>query len=132
VIGLSLILAHPELPTCADCVQWLHDARTWERARHRGQWVPRGGGPTPCPVCPKAKDQAGPLRRPAPEADLSAKNERALALYYRIKAGAPMPDDPLVQQNCGLIQMVLDQHERATQAAGPQLAQLLGGIVKRR
>jgi hypothetical protein len=106
----------------------MHDAKTWERIKRAGQFVPRGGTALPCPICPKAKD----TWRPMPESDLSPKNERALALYYRIKAGASMPDDPLVQSNCGLIQMVFDQHERATTATGPLLASLFGGLVVRR
>ncbi|HTU22508.1 MAG TPA: hypothetical protein VMG10_31005 [Gemmataceae bacterium] len=69
------------------------------------QRVPRTPGSLPpCWKCPKSGPQNG---KPAPENEISLKNLRALDLYWRIKAGMPMPDDAIVRRNCGLIEMVL-------------------------
>ena len=62
------------------------------------------GTPLPCRMCPKSKDG-----RPNPGADMTSRNARALALYYQIRAGTPMPDDALVKLNCGIIERVLSQ-----------------------
>ncbi|MBI1914545.1 MAG: hypothetical protein HYS12_07380 [Planctomycetes bacterium] len=40
---------------------------------------------------------------------MNARNARTLALYYEIRAGTPMPDDPIVKLNCGIIERVLSQ-----------------------
>jgi hypothetical protein len=60
--------------------------------------------PPPCWKCPKSGPKNG---RPAPENELSEKNLRALALYWQIKGGRPMPVDAIVWRNCALIEMTL-------------------------
>lgn len=106
MIGLVLRETSPQLPSCADCQKWLHD-KDWRPVRRFGQLQERPPGSNPpCWKCPKSGPQNG---RPAPENELSAKSLQALLLYWQIKAGRAMPDDPIVQRNCGLIEMVLAQ-----------------------
>lgn len=116
-----LRLVHPEVPTCTDCQAWLHN-KDWSKTLRAGQPVPRTGGPTPCWACPKGKLLFPP--QPYPAADLSAKNEMAWQFYHQVRAGQPMPDDPVTVRNCGLIRMVEDQVERAERSLGPLLSVL--------
>lgn len=75
--------------------------------KQAGKPVPRiKGTATPCWRCPKSGPENG---KPAPEKELSSKNAESLAYYWRIKAGMPMPNDAIVQRNCGLIEAVLSQ-----------------------
>jgi hypothetical protein len=109
---VGLLLAHPELPSCAACQEWLYNPETWRPYEAGGRPVRRPRGtPTPCCKCPKSRDRV----HPAPEAELSAKNLRSLELYQRIRAGQPMPADPIIRKNCGLIRMVEEQVQREQQ-----------------
>jgi hypothetical protein len=98
-----LLWRHPEIPKCSDCQAWLYDDR-WQKTLRAGQPLPRPRHVgTPCHSCPKAA--AG---KPNPGIELTERNWLAYEAYTRIKAGAPMPDDAIVQRNCGLIQHVAD------------------------
>jgi len=80
---------------------------TWRRVKRAGQPVPRPPGtPTPCFRCPKIPADKDPL--PANAVELSAKNHRAYQLYLQVKAGRPMPDDPIVHENCGMLRQLED------------------------
>lgn len=114
-----LLLAHPELPTCQDCQTWLYSVDTWQRVERAGQPQPRPPGTaTPCYRCPKS-DRTNP--QPHPERDPTPRTLAALEVFLQVRAGAPMPADPLVQRYCGLIQWVYDlvdrQHAQALPAA---------------
>lgn len=116
--GVWLLLAHPELPTCADCRAWLHD-KDWRVSRRAGRPVPRPPGtPLPCPRCPKSEDG-----RPNPGAELSAKNARAYHLALAARAGAAVAADPIVERNLALVQSAADQYERGRE----RLLTLLAG-----
>jgi hypothetical protein len=128
---MSLLLAHPEIPTCGDCQSWYYDTKTWERktqlARGPGgeltrKDVPRPrGSPTPCHTCPKSKNG-----QPNPAAELSRKNHLALQLYLEVKAGAPMPDDPIVRRNFAMIRWIEDARQSAQLNLGPMLVGMIG------
>ena len=107
-----MLLTHPEIPTCQECMAWMHD-KHWKRNRRADQDVPRPkGSPTPCHLCPKSLDRA----TPNPRAELTARNQQTYQVYLQIKAGRPMPDDPIVHHNCGLIRWVEDEVERSARA----------------
>lgn len=107
-MGVWLMLSHPEIPSCADCCRWIYDTK-WKRLeRPKGMPVLRPEGSIPqCHRCPKSVDGL-----PNPQSELSAKNSRAFRLYLQIKAGRPMPSDPIVMRNCGLIRWVEDSLQR--------------------
>ncbi len=70
------------------------------------------GSPTPCWKCPKCEDAKTP--EDGMKADLSAKNMQAIRYYYQQKAvGGPV--DAIARRNCGLIEMVIAQHNMNTQ-----------------
>lgn len=120
-----MLLTHPELPTCDDCLVWLYD-REWKRATRGGKEVRRpAGASTPCHLCPKSRDC-----KPNPDAELSQKNSRALQLYMEIKAGRPMPDDRIVQRNCALIRWVEDGVARG-QLAGANVTPIIQAVLAR-
>lgn len=130
---MSLLLAHPEIPACGDCQKWYYDTKTWERktqlARKDGQLcrqdVPRPpGSPTPCHTCPKSKDG-----RPNPGAELSRKNSHALQLYLEVKAGAPLPDDPIVRRNCAMIRWIEDARHSAQLNLAPMILGAMGAAA---
>lgn len=101
--GLQLALVHPEIPSCADCARWVHDPKTWKQSTRGGRPVARpAAAPPPCYLCPKSDAD-----RPSPENELSARNWRTLELYYQAKAGLPVPEDPIVRRNFGLIAWTL-------------------------
>lgn len=118
----------PEVPTCTECQRWVFDATTWKKTLHRGEPMKRPPGHSPpCWSCFKGKETG----RPTPEADLSAKNHQALSLYYEIQAGLPMPNDPIVRRNCGLIQWAVETHARAQGAVSTVLLSALASNRKR-
>lgn len=121
--GVALWIAHPEIPSCADCRRWIYDPRRgWEQARRAGKPQARpAGSPLPCGSCPKSADK----RTPNPAAELSPRNQRAYELYLTIQAGAPMPDDAIVRRNCALLHMVERQCERNQSDPGAVVAALL-------
>lgn len=111
-------LAHAEVPTCEECQRFLHD-KDWRPVKRLGQKVARPpGAQPPCWKCPKSGPTNG---HPVPEADMIGRNARAWELYLTIQAGASMPDDEIVRQNCALIQLVVEQ-ERATRQGGEPIA----------
>lgn len=106
MLGVQLLLLHPELPTCGDCQRWMY-TESWRCVKRQGRLVPRPSGtPTPCYRCPKIPVDAIPLAANA--VSLSAKNHQTYQLYLQIKAGRPMPDDAIVRQNCGFLRQVED------------------------
>ena len=104
------MIAHPEIPSCADCQAFMYD-KSWERSKSLGQPVKRpAGAPTPCYRCPKSEDGT-----PNPAAELSAKNWRAYN-YFRLccsDATLLLPRDRLVLKNNSMIQLI---EERLGQA----------------
>jgi hypothetical protein len=67
---------------------------------------------TPCGICPKAASG-----KPNPGIELTDRSWLVYEAYMRYKAGAPMPDDPVVQRDCGLIQHVADSLMRGEMLA---------------
>ena len=118
-----MLLEHPELPSCAACQEWIFNPeKGWQIDRKNERPVRRPPGTiTPCFKCPKSIDK----RTPNPAAELSAKNQRTLQLYYEVQAGRPMPDDRIVQRNCGLIKMVESQAGRNVQRDFVEMLQLV-------
>ena len=120
--GVGLLLAHPEIPTCADCKQWIY-SEEWRREERAGVPVkrPRGSG-TPCWRCPKSEDR----KTPNPDAELTARNSLAFKVYLQIKAGlVPERVDTILRENCGLIRWVDDGVQRGQQNIGPLLLSLI-------
>jgi hypothetical protein len=79
----------------------------WTLVKRRGQPVPRRESvPTPCYKCPKIPAGAEP--RPENAVELSARNAKAYMLYLETKAGRPVPDDPILWRNNGLLRQLED------------------------
>jgi hypothetical protein len=111
------VLEAPYLPSCSDCQKWLFGA-DWKRSERLGKPIERPAkAPTPCQTCPKG---------PVPfERELSDRNWQAVQLYLECKAGRPVPDDPIVHRNHGLLRMVEDQVDRGNAAAVRMVANAL-------
>ncbi len=131
--GVTLEIAHPELPTCADCHAWLYDTKTWQRTQWRGADLARPKGTmTPCHTCPKGK----PDSRPHPEKELLAENRAALEWYYLCRedvAGRLVPRDLTTIRNNAIISRIIEQVDRNKMDLGPLLAlAMLGGAGGKR
>jgi hypothetical protein len=98
--------------------------KDWRPVKRANGVVPRGSYPTPCGTCPKAKTGPG-APRPNPGADMKGRVAGAYHLFLAVKAGAPMPDDPIVVANCALLQEVTGRHERAQREVLPTLLALM-------
>jgi hypothetical protein len=92
----------------------------WSLYLRGGKPWPRGQDPTPCRSCPKSKDG-----KPNPGAELRGRRYRAWKIYWRVKAGMPMPDDAVIQNNCATIEEVLAQIRLHKQ----DVTQLLGSMI---
>jgi len=111
-MGLRMAWNHSAVPTCADCQQWLY-GEDWKQTTRAGKPIRRPPGTNPpCWKCPKSKDG-----KPNPDADLDGRSYRALAVSYQIKAGMPMPPDPVVAWYCGLIRYAEDAAARIRENA---------------
>lgn len=98
-------------------MQWVYDLDTGKRFTRAGQDCPRDPKqPPPCHSCPKSPDGL-----PNPDAELSRTNALTLLRYYEVKAGAPMPDDPVFVRNCALIRWEEDQVQRGRERMVPTL-----------
>lgn len=121
MLGVRLLLLHPELPSCGECQQWLYNVKTWQphpkRGGKPGEYEPRpGGSPTPCGVCPKIpRDKE---KRPENATELSDKNWQAWTHYNRCRAVRRFPEDEIVERNAGLIRMVEEEAKRHGSADG--------------
>jgi hypothetical protein len=113
-----VILEAPYLPSCSDCLKWVHGS-DWKATKARdGSKLPRvAGNRPPCFTCPK-----GPVPH---ERELSDRNWQAVELYLQCKAGRPIPDDPIVHRNHGLLRMVEDAVDRSNAAAVRRVAEAL-------
>lgn len=123
---MRLLLTAPHLPTCADCQRWLYDLDTGKRLTRADLDIARAPkDPPPCYRCPKSQDGT-----PNPDAELSARNNLMLLRYYEVKAGAPMPDDPVFRRNCAFIRWEEDQIGRGQERLVPSL--LAAALVSQR
>jgi hypothetical protein len=112
-MGLRMAWNHEAVPSCSDCQTWVYD-KDWRRVeRPKGKPLKRQpGSHPPCFSCPKSRNG-----KPNPDADLDGRSYRALAVYYQIKAGMPMPADPVVAWYCGLIRYAEDAAARVRENA---------------
>lgn len=122
---MSLRLAHPEIPSCRDCQEWWYDPKSWKiTERPIGTPLKRQTfNPPPCSQCPKIPKGAEPI--PSNAVELSAKNWLAYRLWKQIKAGAPMPNDAVVHENCGYLLDVEESYQRGQQGQSAVLLQVL-------
>ncbi len=124
--GVFLFLEHPELPTCAACIQWMYDDQ-WRPNKKGGKPVPRPKGvPTPCFRCPKIA--VGVLPCPENARQLSEKNWEAY-LYYRrclVDTTGLLPRDSIVLRNNALIRSAEDGVKRNQ---GTIMVSLLQGML---
>ncbi len=123
-----LWLAHPELPSCADCKRFMYTDR-WTLVKRCGQPVTRQPStPTPCYKCPKIP--AGKEPRPEHATEMTAKEWQALELYLQVKAGAPMPDDAIARRNCMLCRLAEDRVQQTQTNVGQLIPVLHRGNIK--
>ena len=130
-----LLLAHPELPSCADCQEYLYDpAHGWLpvlKARGtKDEFHARreAGCATPCPACPKIPHGAEP--KPDNAIELTDKNWRAYQHWKECKAVDDFPKgDRIVRRNAALIEDACAGWERMNRDQGAlrQVLGLLGG-----
>jgi hypothetical protein len=121
---VRLLLLHPEVPSCDQCEQFIHDpGRGWQPLKKRGSSEPEprpAGTATPCGLCPK-------IPKPCPatgrKSELSERNWQTYLHYLQCKAVGEFPPDALVRRNAGWIRMIEDQVQRE-QAAGADTALL--------
>lgn len=124
---MLLFLEHPELPSCADCQQWIYNPATWERERRGGIDQPRmPGTPLPCWKCPKIPKGVEP--KPENAIELSAKNWECYDHYLRCKAVGRFPDDQLVERNAGLIRAAEDRYASRQQQMTHILLKAIAGV----
>lgn len=111
-------MAHPELPSCAACQQWvfLPDSN-WSVMRGRDGKPAKQAGKPPCWQCPKlsAEDRRSADAGPHLAAELTPENMRAYHHYRRCKAVGRFPMDPIVEQNAGIIMGVEEDYNRTQQ-----------------
>ena len=128
---MSLLLAHPELPSCADCQKYVYDPKTWEVVRRPARtglpMVRPANQPPPCYQCPKIPSGADPV--PSSAVELTLPNWQTYLLYLEIKAGAAMPEDAIFRRNCALLRNVEDRHDRGTTGANAQLLGMMGKLM---
>jgi hypothetical protein len=127
-----LHVLHPELPSCADCGQWMYDPKTWKPSTRGGKPIPRAKGtPTPCWTCPRSK--AGPEPgKPYPEGEMTGQSWAAYWYWRRCLADTTglLPRDPVTIRNAALLQMIQDSVDRERSNPLNLLAVLMGGSKK--
>lgn len=116
------MLDHPEVAyrTCEECCRWFYDSKTGIRSERFGEPLPRDDGSKPsCLACPKVTRLPADRRNPkeGEKQTLSAKNWRTLILYYEHRAARKIVRDPLTAQNFGVIERILDEHDRGQRKA---------------
>lgn len=58
---------------------------------------------------------------------MKGRNAAAYLMYLAVRAGMPMPADPIVRRNCQAIQLAVDQADRQRSDVGQMVALLAGG-----
>lgn len=121
--GLKLMLLHPEVPSCAECQQWLYNPKNWTKIKRGTVECKREPGePTPCFVCPKIPSGMPATPETGMKFELSLQNWLAWRHYCECQATGDFPKDgdgeldPVVKRNAGVIRMVEEQVRRQTQA----------------
>lgn len=118
------MLEHPEIPSCADCQQWVY-GDNWQQTKRAGKLIERPKGvATPCWKCPKSDDG-----QPNPGAELRGKSAMAYHAYEAARAGVALPDDLILVRNCALIRRVEEMVRIQRQNINGLVRALLG--VKR-
>lgn len=131
---MTLLLCHPELPTCDDCEKYVYDEH-WKQIENpigEGPML-RDGARPPCMRCPKCA--TSPEKSPAAgrQAELSPRNRQCLEHYWATKDGCLTEEekrDPVVRRTRAIINQVYD-HYRTAQSAGV-LSAMAGAIVSKR
>lgn len=115
---MQLAILHPEVAyrDCATCLEFVHDEKTGELQKYRGEPVRRAKGTFP--PCRYPDPATGKSRCPngTPEASkrLTPKNFQAWEHYLECKATGLFPDDPIVRRNAGLIRRIEDSLQDQT------------------
>lgn len=102
---MGMHVRHGEIPTCEDCRKYVYD-KDWRPYKGRGgqdRMLRSPRDPLPCIRCPKAAKG-----KPNPGADLIGRNWKTWLYFLKARAGLPVPDDPLLHENIGLISMIVE------------------------
>lgn len=99
-------MLHPEVATrdCKDCLMYVYDEQTGQRAEHRGKPVRRPQGVRPSCDYPNGCPKGTPLH----QRSLSQRNQRALDHFFQCRAVGHFPKDPIVTRHAQLISDVLN------------------------
>lgn len=124
-----LQMAHPEVPTCDECCEWLFDDH-WRRLGDTDRDRRDPSDATPCHKCPKIPQGEPPTPVTGRQAELNEDNAQALRHYLRCKATGTFPEDSLVEQHAAIIRQVEDQVGRMAMVE-PVLA-ILAAMARRR
>lgn len=111
---------HAEIPSCAECKQWMYD-KDWRPTKHLGQRVSRGKSQTPCWKCPK-----GPLPF---ENEPTRATLLTIEYFYQCQAddsGFLLPRDRRVIENNALILKIRERIQREAMRALPMIALAAG------
>jgi len=120
-----LLLNHPEVAgrSCDDCKRYVYDAETGKQATKRRadeygevRLLPSlrpPGGKTPCAACPKCQWSDAKTPEAGQRTELTARNQRALEMYYQRRAGGGGVA-PSLRRKFGIIEEIFEDERRRT------------------
>lgn len=125
-------MAHPHLPSCADCQAWFFDMKTGQRTPWRGGWLKRSeGDPPPCGNCPKCP--AGEAANPdtGKRSELTAANYQAYRHFLETRGALTEEEktDSIVRRNRGIIENLLMRQQ--SNSGADVISMMLPLLLKR-
>ena len=113
-----MLLAHPNLPTCDECSEWMYNTETWQRNKGHGGFVRRPrGSKLPCKRCPKCEGEKEASPEVGKRSTLAMRNYRTLRLYHEHQAAGGEVTDAIMRKNFGIIRQITDLIDRSQRRA---------------